>query len=253
MKKVLLIIFMMFLFIGTTQAAEIETQLEELKNEIKNLKSEVSNLKTNRLDKTYPIGSIFETTTYSSAQEVSNALGGTWEVYGSGKTLVGVDHNDSDFNAVNKTGGGKNTTLTVANLPSHTHSIPALSGTAAEAGAHTHTIPALSGTTNTTGSHTHQSWTALNPITTVSSGISGISSAGYKYLYSGDQAHNIWIVESAGSHSHTVTTTASNTGSNGAHTHSVSTTASNTGAQGSGTAFTNLQPYITVYMYKRVS
>ena len=43
------------------------------------------------------------------------------------------------------------------------------------------------------------------------------------------------------------------TSSNGAHTHTVTTTASTTGAQGSGTAFTNLQPYITVYMYKRVS
>ena len=253
MKKVLTLIIMIFLFSGSVNATGIETQLEEFKDEIQNLKSEVNNLKTTRLDKTYPVGSIYETTTYSTAQEVANALGGTWEVYGKGKTLVGVDSSDDDFNAVNKTGGSSSTTLTTANLPSHTHSIPALSGTAASAGAHTHSIPVLSGTTNTTGSHTHVSYTALNPIMTLSSGISGISSSGYKYLYSGDQAHNIWMVESAGNHSHTVTTTASNTGSNGAHTHDVSTKASTTGAQGSGTAFTNLQPYITVYMYKRVS
>ena len=38
----------------------------------------------------------------------------------------------------------------------------------------------------------------------------------------------------------------------GAHTHTITTTASTSGSVGSGTAFTNLQPYITVYMYKRV-
>ena len=36
------------------------------------------------------------------------------------------------------------------------------------------------------------------------------------------------------------------------HSHSVTTKASTTGSTGSGTSFTNLPPYITVYMYKRV-
>ncbi len=253
MKKTLTAFIIMFLFINNVSATEIEDQLAELKNNINNLEKKVNNNETNRLDKTYPVGSIYETTAYSTKEQVANALGGTWEVYGSGKTLVGVDSSDDNFNTVNKTGGSVSTSLTVANLPSHTHSIPALSGTAASAGAHTHSIPALSGSTNTAGSHNHDSWTSLNADTTLEHGMSGISSAGYVWIAAGGKGKKIWTTESAGSHSHTVTTTASTTGSNGAHTHNVTTTANTSGSTGSGTSFTNLQPYITVYMYKRVS
>ena len=35
--------------------------------------------------------------------------------------LVGVDENDSDFNASIKTGGEKKHTLTIAEMPSHSH------------------------------------------------------------------------------------------------------------------------------------
>lgn len=38
-----------------------------------------------------------------------------------GKTLVGLDSNDSDFNAIGKTGGEKSHTLTVEEMPSHNH------------------------------------------------------------------------------------------------------------------------------------
>ncbi len=249
MKKLITLIFISFMFIGNVNAETIEEQLNNLKNNYKSLKEEIDNLELSRLDKMYPIGSIFETTTYSSATQVSNALGGTWEAYGSGKTLIGVNADSPDFNTVNKTGGSSTTTLSTSNLPSHTHSIPALSGTAASAGAHTHSIPALSGTTNSAGSHNH-AWkgymgVAMSSTSTYIAALFGNDSA-QTYINQGKGP------QAAGAHTHTVTTTASNTGSNGAHTHSVSTTASNTGSQGSGTAFTNLQPYITVYMYKRV-
>lgn len=38
-----------------------------------------------------------------------------------GKVPVGIDPADSDFNAPNKTGGAKNTTLQAVNLPPHKH------------------------------------------------------------------------------------------------------------------------------------
>lgn len=38
-----------------------------------------------------------------------------------GKVAVGLDSNDSDFNSIGKTGGGKTHTLTVEEIPSHTH------------------------------------------------------------------------------------------------------------------------------------
>lgn len=40
-----------------------------------------------------------------------------------GKFIVGVDDSDSDFNEVDKTGGEKTVTLTVAQMPKHRHSM----------------------------------------------------------------------------------------------------------------------------------
>ena len=48
-------------------------------------------------------------------------IGGTWAAWGAGRVPVGVDANDADFNAPNKTGGTKTCALTVAEMPSHTH------------------------------------------------------------------------------------------------------------------------------------
>ena len=67
----------------------------------------------------YPIGSI-----YMSIQDTNPSVffGGTWERIAKGKTLVGVDENDTDFNTSSKTGGEKTHTLTVDEMPSHAHS-----------------------------------------------------------------------------------------------------------------------------------
>ena len=50
-----------------------------------------------------------------------NIYGGTWEEYGKGRTLVGVDSSDSDFSTVEKLGGEKTHTLTIDEMPSHSH------------------------------------------------------------------------------------------------------------------------------------
>lgn len=70
--------------------------------------------------KIYPIGSI-----YMSVNDVdpSTFLGGTWERWGQGRVPVGVDASDADFATVEKTGGEKNTTLDIGNLPEHKHTI----------------------------------------------------------------------------------------------------------------------------------
>jgi hypothetical protein len=47
--------------------------------------------------------------------------GGTWVNYAAGRVLVGLDANDTDFDAVGKTGGAKTHTLTTAQLPAHDH------------------------------------------------------------------------------------------------------------------------------------
>ena len=66
----------------------------------------------------YPIGSI-----YMSIQDTNPGVffGGTWKRIAKGKTLVGVDESDTDFNISSKTGGEKTHTLTVNEMPSHIH------------------------------------------------------------------------------------------------------------------------------------
>jgi len=68
----------------------------------------------------YPVGSI-----YINAAVTTNPatlLGfGTWVAFGTGKMMVGYDASDSDFDALQETGGAKTVTLSTANLPSHTH------------------------------------------------------------------------------------------------------------------------------------
>ena len=54
----------------------------------------------------------------------STYLGGTWVAWGSGRVPVGVDTNQTEFDTVEETGGSKTHTLTVAQLPGHTHDVP---------------------------------------------------------------------------------------------------------------------------------
>lgn len=42
-------------------------------------------------------------------------------LWGSGRVPVGVDTNQTEFNTVEKTGGEKRHKLTIAEMPSHTH------------------------------------------------------------------------------------------------------------------------------------
>lgn len=69
-------------------------------------------------DLIYPIGSL-----YMSVNNVnpSTLFGGTWESWGEGKTIVGVDTSQTEFNEVEKTGGEKTHKLTIDEMPSHNH------------------------------------------------------------------------------------------------------------------------------------
>ena len=68
-------------------------------------------------DQIYPVGSIYLSV---NATNPSVLFGGTWEQL-KGKFLVGVDSSDTDFETSGKTGGEKTHTLTVDEIPSHTH------------------------------------------------------------------------------------------------------------------------------------
>jgi len=106
------------------------------------------------LDKMYPVGSVYISTTDSSVDAVVTRFGGTWEKFGEGKTLVGEGTNtDSENNSKTftisentaKTGVYK-TKLSAANLPYHTHDI-------------THSHTTNTGTITSSGAHTHSTTT----------------------------------------------------------------------------------------------
>lgn len=83
-------------------------------------KIKIKTIKEFILDISHPIGSTYVTQTNTNP---STILGfGTWERF---KALValGLDENDTDFNTIGKTGGEKEHTLTISEMPSHRHSM----------------------------------------------------------------------------------------------------------------------------------
>ena len=119
----------------------------------------------------YPVGSIYFNA--AVATNPATLLGfGTWAAYGGGRVMVGV-HSSGTFDGLNETGGAETHTLSVNELPSHTHSY---------------------------GKSTTSENVSLDDI----GGLRGAANA-------------------------------------------------NTGATGGGAAHNNLQPYITVYMWKRTA
>lgn len=81
------------------------------------------------LDFVYPVGSIFEWATvsgvsspnFSTIDAVEAHFGGRWEEYGTGQVLVGRAKGIPEFSDVNKEGGEINHTLTIAEMPRHSH------------------------------------------------------------------------------------------------------------------------------------
>lgn len=130
--------------------------------------------KTLILQTIYGIGSLYFTT---AAGNPSVLMGfGTWVAFGAGRTIVGVD-GSADFANVGDIGGAKTHTLSVAELPAHTHVIDPPATNTTSNGDHTHTVSAGgtisnvieqryadvggninstgSQTTSTSGAHTH--------------------------------------------------------------------------------------------------
>ena len=66
----------------------------------------------------YPVGSIYLSVNDTNP---SKWFGGTWEQIAKGRTLVGVDTSQTEFNTVKKTGGKKTHKLTISEMPSHNH------------------------------------------------------------------------------------------------------------------------------------
>ena len=71
-------------------------------------------------DSIYPVGSIYFSV---NSTNPSTIFGGSWISIAQGRTLVGVDSSQYEFNASKKIGGEKTPKLTVSEMPSHSHDI----------------------------------------------------------------------------------------------------------------------------------
>ena len=106
------------------------------------------------LNMLYPVGSIYINA--SVATNPGTLLGfGTWTAFGTGRTMVGIDAGQTEFDTAEETGGSKTHTLSISEMPSHTHT-SALRGNGEDEdvsfpSAGDSTNPSLTMTTDSTG------------------------------------------------------------------------------------------------------
>ena len=107
--------------------ATLQDSLDELYS-IADKYDELNKKINSMLDKMYPVGSIYISTSITTASDVAAKFGGTWESYGSGRTIIGAgtgtdSNNLSQTFKAGSTGGEYKHTLTINEMPSHKHSI----------------------------------------------------------------------------------------------------------------------------------
>ncbi len=165
------------------------------------------------VDVLYPVGSVYISFEETNPSEI---MGGSWERVSEGKTLVGVDEDDTSFNVPNKTGGSKSINLAHSHtVNSHTHTTKDHTLTIAEMPSHRHTIDLENQDASSPG----------YGISITENNVKAGYSSSYMGFTGGGQPHN---------HGET---TASSPGTNSKLSTSQSI----------------LNPYITVYMWKRIS
>jgi len=169
---------------------------------------------TAALSAAYPVGSIYVNAAVST--NPATLLGfGTWTAFGAGRVMVGFDSSDVLFDTLEETGGSKN-----AIVAEHTHTF---SATTVSAGAHQHFI-ARNVEASSEGSLSASNYMARR----------GTYGGDYSYDFSSSTSEaNIGLTSSAGAHTHTLSGTTASTGSSATNA--------------------NLQPYITVRMWKRTA
>jgi len=73
------------------------------------------------LNKLWPVGSVYISV---SPTNPGTSMGfGTWVAFATGRTLVGIDTGQTEFDTVEETGGAKTHTLTSAEMPTHSHGV----------------------------------------------------------------------------------------------------------------------------------
>lgn len=101
----------------------------------------------------YPVGSIYLSVVSTNPGTLFGV--GTWVAWGTGRVPVGIDVGQTEFDTVEKTGGEKTHTLTIPEIPSHTHTDSTASATTgSETALTTSAISTDTSATKTTGDAT---------------------------------------------------------------------------------------------------
>ena len=210
---------------ATNVQAAIDETCTKFSNDLSDLKT---NLKKEILNEAYPINSVY--ISYSNTNP-GTLFGGTWEVIGDGRVLKGISSGTAGT-----TGGSSSVTLSMSNIPAHTHNI-----------SHTHTTPATSFSANTgVGISSSGGWLYYGGSDGTLGGTHDIVN-GYSKSWSNTYSGGSSTVPGMGlNHYHTVSITVPKM-----TTDSISTTTSGSAGSTNPTAISVQDPYITVYMWRR--
>ncbi|WP_127058858.1 phage baseplate protein [Veillonella ratti] len=188
------------------------------------LGDDVTKVINNVLDKVYPVGSIYCSTVSTNPKTLFGF--GTWDYIEQGRVLLSQG---SNYKA-GSIGGEATHKLTNSEMPVHNHS-----GSVAASGNHNHGARA-----DIQGSHNHGAWVGRNYSAT--GNYEGFDNGRFPLqTKAGDVGSAFLITELGGPHTHNITIDI-----NGYHNHSIP-------SDGSNVAHNNMQPYLAVYMWKRVS
>lgn len=173
----------------------------------------------------YPVGSIYTNATNNT--NPATLLGvGTWVAFGAGRVPVGFDAGNALFNTAEETGGSYDATLV-----SHNHN----GTTGNENQNHTH---GFSGNTSGVGDHAHGLSQLLS-----NTNVLGRNGFFDRALNGGNLGYT---TDGAGAHSHSFSGNTGGISNNHQHDFTTST-------NGSSGTNANIQPYITVFMWKRTA
>ena len=230
-------------YYDTSKSGGTSSNVNGAIDELYSLTTDRDKLKQEILDLTWPVGSVYISTTDSSVESVQERFGGTWVKYAEDMTLVGA----SSTKAVNTTGGSSTVTLSSKNIPSLS-----VSGTTDKTGnGYTIGYGSTTETTSTAGGHRHGAENGANSNLATFDTQTNRQDTGVGFATSG---RAYWagygLTNWAGDHSHTVNDWWANkiTGVE-SHSHTFSGNYTNNSLEK-----VNIQnPYTAVYMYKRTA